>query len=232
MKKKLTVIMPVFNEEKTVAKSVRRVLALKLPGINTELIVVNDGSTDGSAREISKIKDKRMIVLRHRINMGKGASVITALQKMTGDMAVIQDADMEYDPDDIKLLLRPILDGRAEVVFGSRFIGPGPHRVMYFWHYLANKLITFIGDSFTNLNLTDIETGYKAFTKKVAKTIKLKDSGFSFDPEFTVKVAQKNFRIYEVGVSYAGRSYAEGKKISWKDGVIAIWTIIKYGLFK
>ena len=224
--------MPVFNEENFVGRSVKLILALKLPGIKTELIVVDDGSTDGSAREISKIKDKRLIVLRHKINMGKGASVITALQKMTGDMAVIQDADMEYDPEDLKLLLRPILSGKADVVFGSRFIGPGPHRVMYFWHYVANKLITFIGDSFTNLNLTDIETGYKAFTKKVAKTIKLKESGFSFDPEFTVKVAEKNFRVYEVGVSYAGRSYAEGKKISWKDGVIAIWTIIKYSLFK
>ena len=224
--------MPVFNEENFVGRSVKLILALKLPGIKTELIVVDDGSTDGSAREISKIKDKRLIVLRHKINMGKGASVITALQKITGDMAVIQDADMEYDPEDLKLLLRPILSGKADVVFGSRFIGPGPHRVMYFWHYVANKLITFIGDSFTNLNLTDIETGYKAFTKKVAKTIKLKESGFSFDPEFTVKVAEKNFRVYEVGVSYAGRSYAEGKKISWKDGVIAIWTIIKYSLFK
>ena len=224
--------MPVFNEENFVGRSVKRVLTLKIPGINTELIVVDDGSTDGSAREISKIKDKRLIVLRHKINMGKGASVITALQKMTGDMAVIQDADMEYDPEDLKLLLRPILSGKADVVFGSRFIGPGPHRVMYFWHYVANKLITFIGDAFTNLNLTDIETGYKAFTKKVAKTIKLKESSFSFDPEFTVKVAEKNFRVYEVGVSYAGRSYAEGKKISWKDGVIAIWTIIKYSLFK
>ena len=224
--------MPVFNEENFVGRSVKLILALKLPGIKTELIVVDDGSTDGSAREISKIKDKRLIVLRHKINMGKGASVITALQKMTGDMAVIQDADMEYDPEDLKLLLRPILSGKADVVFGSRFIGPGPHRVMYFWHYVANKLITFIGDAFTNLNLTDIETGYKAFTKKVAKTIKLKESGFSFDPEFTVKVAEKNFRVYEVGVSYAGRSYAEGKKISWKDGVIAIWTIIKYSLFK
>ena len=224
--------MPVFNEENFVGRSVKRVLTLKIPGINTELIVVDDGSTDGSAREISKIKDKRLIVLRHKINMGKGASVITALQKMTGDMAVIQDADMEYDPEDLKLLLRPILSGKADVVFGSRFIGPGPHRVMYFWHYVANKLITCIGDTFTNLNLTDIETGYKAFTKKVVKTIKLRESGFSFDQEFTVKVAEKNFRVYEVGVSYAGRSYAEGKKISWKDGVIAIWTIIKYSLFK
>lgn len=230
--RKLSVIMPVFNEENLVVKSIRRVLAVKMRGLSFELLVVNDGSTDGSVREISKIKDKRMIILRHRTNMGKGASVITALKKMTGDIAVIQDADMEYDPKDIKLLLRPILAGRADVVFGSRFIGPGPHRVMYFWHYVANKLITFIGDAFTNLNLTDIETGYKAFTREVAKRIKLKEPRFSFDPEFTVKVAARNFRVYEVGISYAGRSYAEGKKINWKDGLMAIWTIIKYSLFK
>lgn len=230
--KKLTIIMPVFNEESSVVKSLKRVLALRLPGIITEVIVVNDGSTDKTFAELKKIKDRRVVVLSHSVNRGKGAAIITALKKMTGDLAVIQDADMEYDPKDLKLLLRPILDGRADVVFGSRFIGPGPHRVMYFWHYVANKLITYIGDTFTNLNLTDIETGYKAFTKEVAKTIKLKESRFSFDPEFTVKVAQKNFRVYEVGISYAGRSYAEGKKISWKDGIIAVWTIIKYSLLK
>ncbi len=224
--------MPVFNEEKTVGKSLKRVLALRIAGIKTEVIVIDDGSTDGSAREISKIKDKRVIVLRHRINEGKGASVITGLQKMTGEIGVIQDTDLEYDPSDIKALLSPILDGRADVVFGSRFVGSGPHRVMYFWHYVANKLITFIGDAFTNLNLTDIETGYKAFTKEVAGKINLKEKGFSFDPEFTVKVAKADFRIYEVGVSYAGRSYAEGKKIGWKDGLMAIWTVVKYSLSK
>ncbi len=224
--------MPVFNEEKTVGKSLKRVLALRIAGINTEVIVIDDGSTDRSAREISKIKDKRVIVLRHETNEGKGASVITGLQKMTGDIGVIQDADLEYDPSDIKALLSPILDGRADVVFGSRFVGSGPHRVMYFWHYVANKLITFIGDAFTNLNLTDIETGYKAFTREVIENINLKEKGFSFDPEFTVKVAKKGFRIYEVGVSYAGRSYAEGKKISWRDGLMAIWTVVKYSLSK
>lgn len=223
--------MPVFNEEKTVDKSLGRVLELRIAGIKTEVIVIDDGSTDGSAREISKIKDKRLIVLRHGINKGKGASVVTGLKKMTGDIGVIQDADLEYDPSDIKALLSPILEGRADVVFGSRFVGSGPHRVMYFWHYVANKLITFIGDAFTNLNLTDIETGYKAFTKEVAKKINLKERRFGFDPEFTVKVAKEGFRIYEVGVSYAGRSYAEGKKIGWKDGIMAIWTVIKYSLF-
>lgn len=230
--RKLSVIMPVFNEENLVVKSIRRVLAVKIRGLSLELLVVNDGSTDKTFTKLKMIKDRRVVVLSHGVNRGKGAAIITALRKMTGEIAVIQDADMEYDPKDIKLLLRPILDGRADVVFGSRFIGPGPHRVMYFWHYVANKIITFIGDAFTNLNLTDIETGYKAFTKEVAKKIKLKESRFSFDPEFTVKVARANFRVYEVGISYAGRSYAEGKKINWKDGLMAIWTIVKYSLFK
>ena len=224
--------MPVFNEEKTVGKSLKRVLALRIAGIKTEVIVIDDGSTDGSSREISKIKDKRVIVLRHETNEGKGASVITGLQKMTGGIGAIQDADLEYDPSDIKALLSPILDGRADVVFGSRFVGSGPHRVMYFWHYVANKLISLVGDAFTNLNLTDIETGYKAFTKEVAGKINLKEKGFSFDPEFTVKIAKEGFRIYEVGVSYAGRSYNEGKKIGWKDGLMAIWTVVKYSLSK
>src|SRR3989344_2343789 len=232
MPKKLSIIMPVFNEEKTVGKSFKRGLALRIAGIKTEVIVIDDGSTDGSSREISKIKDKRVIVLRHETNEGKGASVITGLQKMTGGIGVIQDADLEYDPSDIKALLSPILDGRADVVFGSRFVGSGPHRVMYFWHYVANKLISLVGDAFTNLNLTDIETGYKAFTKEVAGKINLKEKGFSFDPEFTVKIAKEGFRIYEVGVSYAGRSYNEGKKIGWKDGLMAIWTVVKYSLSK
>ena len=224
--------MPVFNEERTVYRSLRRVLALRIAGIKTEVIVIDDGSTDGSSREISKIKDKRVVILRHKTNEGKGASVITGLQKMTGGIGVIQDADLEYDPSDIKALLSPILDGRADVVFGSRFVGSGPHRVMYFWHYVANKLISLVGDAFTNLNLTDIETGYKAFTKEVAGKINLKEKGFSFDPEFTVKIAKEGFRIYEVGVSYAGRSYNEGKKIGWKDGLMAIWTVVKYSLSK
>lgn len=224
--------MPVFNEEGTVARSVRRVLALKVSGVVMEVIIVNDGSTDRTLTELKKIVDRRITLITHSTNRGKGAAVITALKMMTGDFGVIQDADMEYDPRDIQLLLSPILEGRADVVFGSRFIGPGPHRVMYFWHYVANRLITCLCDAFTNLNLSDVETGYKAFTKEVVKTIKLKESRFSFDPEFTIKVARANFRIYEVGISYAGRSYAEGKKIVWNDGIIAIWTIIKYSLFK
>ncbi len=232
MGKKLTIIMPVYNEEKTVVKSLRRVLSLKLPNINIEVIVVNDGSTDKTASELRKIKDRRVTIMSHGFNRGKGAAIITAIKKMTGNIAVVQDADLEYDPKDLGLLLSPILEGKADVVFGSRFVGSAPHRVMYFWHHVANMMITYICDAVTNLNLTDIETGYKAFTKEVARSIKLKESRFGFDPEFTVKVAENNFRVFEVGISYAGRSYAEGKKISWKDGIIAVWIIIKYAFFK
>jgi glycosyltransferase involved in cell wall biosynthesis len=224
--------MPVFNEEKTVLSSVARVLAIKIKDLTLELLVVNDGSTDGTAREIRKIKDKRVVVLAHTINRGKGAAVITAIKKMRGDIGVIQDADLEYDPKDLGLLLSPILEGKADVVFGSRFIGSGPHRVLYFWHRVANQVITFLCDCLTNLNLTDVETGYKAFTREVSQKIKLKETGFGFDPEFTVKIARAGFRVYEVGISYAGRSYEEGKKIGWRDGLIAVWTIVKYSLPK
>lgn len=223
--------MPVYNEKKTVVRAIRRVLTTKIRGLRLELVVVNDGSTDGSGRELKKVNDKRVRILNHKENRGKGAAIKTALPKMTGDVAVIQDADLEYDPKDLGRLLSPLLMGKADVVFGSRFVGSAPHRVLYFWHQLANKLITFICDSFTNLNLSDVETGYKAFSKKVADTVKLKENRFGFDPEFTVKVARAGFVIYEVGISYAGRSYSEGKKITWKDGVMAIWTIIKYSLF-
>lgn len=224
--------MPVYNEESVIIKSVRRVLTTTIRGVNKELIIVNDGSTDKTGWLLKRVRDKRCIVLNHKRNRGKGAAVRTALEKMSGNIAVIQDADLEYNPRDLNLLLAPILAGEADVVFGSRFIGSGPHRVLYFWHCVANFLITFIGDAMTNLNLTDIETGYKAFTMEVAKSIELKEDRFNFDPEFTIKVAKKNYRIYEVGVSYAGRSYDEGKKISAFDGVKAIWAIIKYSIVK
>ncbi len=220
--------MPVFNEEKTVMKSIRRVLDVKIKDLPIELLVVNDGSTDETARELKRIKDKRVVVLNHRVNQGKGTAVATAIKKMRGDIGVIQDADLEYDPKDLGLLLSPILEGRADVVFGSRFIGSGPHRVLYFWHRVANQMITLLCDCLTNLNLTDVETGYKAFTREVSQKIKLEEKGFGFDPEFTVKIAKAGFRVYEVGVSYAGRSYEEGKKINWIDGLMAIWAIIKY----
>lgn len=224
--------MPVFNEEKTVVLAIRRVLKTNIKGLKKELIVVNDGSTDQTARELRKIKDKRVMIITHKKNRGKGAAIISGMKKMSGDLAVIQDADLEYNPRDLALLLSPILSGQADVVFGSRFVGSDPHRVLYFWHHVANKFITHLCDAVTNLNLTDIETGYKAFTAEVAKTIKLKESRFSVEPEFTIKVARAGFRVYEVGISYAGRSYEEGKKIGWRDGIIAIWTIVKYSLLK
>ncbi len=220
--------MPVFNEEATVAASIRRVLATKIKNVSAHLVVIDDGSTDRTKTELKKIKDKRVKTFSHRHNLGKGAAIRTALEKATGDIFVIQDADLEYDPADLNLLLSPILDGRADVVFGSRFVGSGPHRVLYFWHRVANQLITLLSDCLTNLNLTDVETGYKALTKEAVEKLNLEENRFGFDPEFTVKVAKNNFRVYEVGVSYAGRSYAEGKKINWRDGIIAIWTIIKY----
>ncbi len=229
---KLSIIIPVFNEEAVVTQSIRRILNTPIRGLRKELIIVNDGSSDKTGDRLKRIKDRRCVVINHKMNQGKGAAVRTALKAMTGNLAVIQDADMEYDPTDLDLLLAPILEGKADVVYGSRFIGAGPHRVLYFWHRVANSLITIICDMATNLNLTDVETGYKAFTKEVADNIKLKEDRFNFDPEFTVKVARMGYRIYEVVISYAGRSYAEGKKISWKDGIIAIWVIIKYSLIK
>ena len=222
--------MPAYNEEATIVRSIRRVLSARIKGVSVNLVVIDDGSTDRTKKELVKIKNKRIRVLSHRHNLGKGAAIRTALEKTGGDIFVIQDADLEYDPADLNFLLAPILDGKADVVFGSRFVGSGPHRVIYFWHRVANQLITLLCDCFTNLNLTDVETGYKAFTKAVAKKINLEENRFGFDPEFTVKVAKNNFRVYEVGVSYAGRSYADGKKIGWKDGLVAIWAIIKYAL--
>lgn len=230
--KKLTIIIPAYNEEAMILPSIKRILAMPIKGVSKELIIVDDGSTDKTGLLLKRVRDKRCKIVRHNKNLGKGAAIITALGKMTGDIGVIQDADLEYDPVDINLLIAPILDGRADVVYGSRFVGSGPHRVLYFWHRLANLLITCFCDAVTNLNLTDVETGYKAFTRDVAKNLNLTEKRFSFDPEFTVKVAKRNYRIYEVGVSYAGRSYGEGKKINGYDGIVAIWTIIKYAFFK
>ena len=224
--------MPVYNEETTIARSVRGVLATRIKGVKLNLLVVNDGSMDKTKKALAKINDKRLAVLHHKHNLGKGAAVRTALASTVGDIYVIQDADLEYDPTDLDLLLSPILSGGADVVFGSRFVGSGPHRILYFWHRVANQIITLLCDCFTNLNLTDVETGYKAFTSEIAKKLNLEENRFGFDPEFTVKVAKMNARIYEVGISYSGRSYEEGKKIGWQDGMVAIWAIIKYSLFK
>ena len=230
---KLSVIIPSFNEADTILEVIKSVKDVNLGKIKKEIIVVDDGSTDRTKHVLSeiKVKSEKLIVLRHRENLGKGASIKTALKRVTGDVIVIQDADLEYNPNDYKLLLKPIIESNADVVFGSRFISNQPHRILYFWHNIGNNLLTLLSNILTNLNLTDMETGYKMFTKRVADKLNLKENRFGFEPEFTAKVAKMNIRIYEVGVSYSGRTYQEGKKIKGVDGLLAIWQIIKFNLF-
>ncbi len=225
---KLSIVIPIYNEEKTLTTIIDKVLATPY---DKEIILIDDFSTDGT-RDILKEYEgrKEFQVLYHERNRGKGAALRTGFEGATGDVVVIQDADLEYNPEDYGVLLEPILDDRADVVYGSRFLG-GPHRVLFFWHYQGNKFLTTVSNMFTNLNLTDMETGYKVFTLEVAKTIKLKCNRFGFEPEFTNKVAKNNFRIYEVPISYNGRDYTEGKKITWKDGFAALWFIFKFRFF-
>jgi glycosyltransferase involved in cell wall biosynthesis len=224
----LSVVMPVYNEVRTLVEIIERVRAVEIP---KEIILVDDGSTDGT-REL--LRDRIMgaysdvKVFFHERNQGKGAAVRTAIQQCTGDFVIIQDADLEYDPKEYYVLLAPILDGRADVVFGSRFLGGGAHRVHLFWHRLANGLLTTLSNMMTNLNLTDMEVCYKVFKREIIQSIQLKSNRFEFEPEITAKVAKKRCRIYEVPISYSGRDYDEGKKIGWKDGVTALWTIFKY----
>ncbi|HZT43857.1 MAG TPA: glycosyltransferase family 2 protein [Chthonomonadaceae bacterium] len=224
----LSVLIPVFNENDTLLEILRRVRDVE---IKKEVILVDDGSTDGT-RELmrdqieGRFPDVR--VFYHDKNQGKGAAIRTAIEKATGDYMIIQDADLEYDPREYYKLLEPILDGRADVVFGSRFLGGGAHRVHFFWHRLGNGLLTLLSNMLTNLNLTDMEVCYKVFRAEVLKNIHLKSNRFDFEPEITAKVARRRCRIYEVPISYSGRDYEEGKKIGWKDGVQAIWTILKY----
>lgn len=229
---KLSIIVPAFNEERTIEEAIKRVKAVNLSGIEKEIIVIDDGSTDGMAVKLEKISG--IIVIRHSVNLGKGVSVRNGFASASGDIAIIQDADLEYDPLDYAKLAEPILSGRADVVYGSRFVGDAPHRVLLFHHYMANRLITFLSDLFTNLNLSDVETGYKAFSRGALKTILpyLSSPRFGVEIEITALVARLNLRVYEVGVSYHGRTYAEGKKIKWTDGLAAIWHIIKYNLLR
>lgn len=229
--KRVSIIMPVYNEKTFVKKAITAVLRSNIGKIQKELIVVDDGSTDGTTLILKKINRKNIKILFQKYNMGKGAAIKRGLKEITGDVVVIQDADLEYNPDEYKFLLQPILDKKADVVFGSRFLGDRPHRVLNYWHMVGNKLLTLLSNMMTNINLTDMETGYKMFTKSVAKQIIIKENRFGFEPEITAKIAKLNVRIYEVGISYSGRNYDQGKKINWRDGVWAMICIFKYNLF-
>ena len=232
--KKLSIIIPCYNEEKLISRVLERILQTKLDhGLEKQIIIVNDGSTDNSANAIDKFcaKNPSAISIHQQINSGKGAAVKTALQQVNGDVIIIQDADLEYDPNDYNKLLHPIIDGHADVVYGSRFMGSGPHRVLFFFHTIGNKFLTFLSNIFTGLNLTDMETGYKMFRADVLKQIRLKENRFGFEPEVTAKTSRiKNIRFYEVGIAYYGRTYDDGKKIKWTDGLHAIWCILKYNI--
>jgi glycosyltransferase involved in cell wall biosynthesis len=223
----LGVVIPVYNEEKTLHLIVDKVLARPEVG---ELVIVNDCSTDGTWDTMQKLAalDSRIRIFTHKINQGKGAALRTGFEQVKSDIIIIQDADLEYDPDEYPKLLMPILTGRADVVFGSRFLGSGMHRVLYFWHSVGNQFLTLMSNMFTNLNLTDMETCYKVFRREILQKITIQENRFGFEPEITAKVAKLRVPIYEVSISYYGRTYEEGKKIGWKDGVRAIWCILKY----
>jgi len=226
---KLTVIVPIFNEKNSILEIYERI---KSVNIDKEIILVDDCSIDGTRDIIKNLGADDIKVYFHEENMGKGAAIRTGFQKATGDILLIQDADLEYDPAEYPKLLKPILDGKADVVFGSRFAGGEAHRVLFFWHMVGNKFLTLLSNMFTNLTLTDMETGYKVFKREVYEKISIEENRFGFEPEITAKVAKLRARIYEVGISYSGRSYAEGKKIGWKDGLSALRCIIKYNVFR
>ena len=226
---KLSVVIPIYNECRTLRQVVERVLSVPL---GMEVLCVDDGSTDGSREILEELRAKHQalrILLQPR-NMGKGAALRRGIQEASGDFVLIQDADLEYDPFEYPILLQPLLDGKADVVYGSRFMGGRPHRVLYFWHRVGNWLLTLLSNAVTNLNLSDMETCYKVFRREVLQSIPLEEDRFGFEPEVTVKIAKRRLRVYEVGISYAGRTYDEGKKIGWKDGVRALWCLAKYSI--
>jgi glycosyltransferase involved in cell wall biosynthesis len=224
---KLSVVMPVYNERATLRDVVEKVLAVPL---DVELVCVDDGSQDGSREILGELlaRHPQIRVLVQPKNIGKGAALRRGIQEATGDYVVIQDADLEYDPADFPLLLGPLIQGKADVVYGSRFLGGAPHRVLYFWHSVGNAILTLLSNALTNMNLTDMETCYKAFRREVIQSIPIEENRFGFEPEITVKIAKRRLRVYEVGISYWGRTYEEGKKIGWKDGFRALWCLLKY----
>jgi len=231
--RRLSVLVPVYNEERTLADVARRVGAVALAGLEKELVCVDDGSRDGSFAVMQAIEREpppgiaAVKLVRHEKNRGKGAAIRSAVEVATGDLALIQDADLEYDPADVPSLLAPLLDGRADAVVGSRFMG-GPHRVLYFWHYVANKLLTLLSNMLTNFNCSDMEAGYKAFRRETLVSLELRSERFGIEPEILARLSRVRARLYEVPISYSGRTYEEGKKITWRDGVAALWWIFRY----
>ncbi|MBI5056315.1 MAG: glycosyltransferase family 2 protein [Nitrospirae bacterium] len=230
---KVSIVVPCFNEVGTIGTIIKKIKDVNFD-LEQEVIVVDDFSTDGTRKYLKSMceDDNSIRIVYHSQNMGKGAALRTGFKAASGDIIIIQDADLEYDPNDYQKLLKPILEGKADVVYGSRFIGGESHRVLFFWHSLGNKFLTFLSNMFTNLNLTDMEVCYKVFRREILDMIELQENRFGFEPEITAKISRLKCRIYEVGISYSGRTYSEGKKINWKDGIRAVYVILKYGVFK